>query len=44
MPLVFLREYTRFEDRPLPAGEPGENYRTSEPPPDHAEFAQDPLV
>ncbi|MBQ1346307.1 MAG: replicative DNA helicase [Kiritimatiellae bacterium] len=40
----FVREYTRFEDRPLPAGEPGENFRTSEPPPDHAEFAQDPLV
>ncbi len=40
----FVREYTRFEDRPLPAGAPGDNYQSSEPPPDHAEFAQDPLM
>ena len=32
----FVREYTRFEDRPLPAGEPGENFQSSEPPPAHA--------
>ena len=40
----FVREYTRFEDRPLPMGEPGENYQTSEPPPEHTEFVQSPLV
>lgn len=29
----FIREYTRFEDRPLPANEPGENFQSSEPEP-----------
>ena len=40
----FVREYTRFEDRPLPAGEPGENFRSSEEAPAHAEYVQDPMV
>ena len=40
----FVREYTRFEDRPLQAGEPGENFETSEPPPDHPEYVQDPMM
>ncbi len=31
----FVREYSRFEDRPLPITEPGENFHSSEPlPPD----------
>ena len=40
----FVREYTRFEDRPLPAGEPGDNFRSSEGVPAHAEYVQDPMV
>ena len=39
----FVREYTRFEDRPLPAGEP-DGFQTSEPPPDRPEFVQDPMM
>lgn len=35
----FIREFTRFEDRPLPLKE-GDGY-TSEPPPQRPEFAQD---
>ena len=37
----FIREYTRFEDRPLPLGEPGENYQSSEPEPQPQKFEQD---
>ena len=40
----FVREYTRFEDRPLPAGEPGDNYQTSEPPPEPTEYVTDPML
>ena len=39
----FVREYTRFEDRPLPVGEAPEGFQTSEPPPEQGEFAQDPM-
>ena len=39
----FVREYTRFEDRPLPATEP-DGFQTSEPPPDRPEFVQDPMM
>ncbi len=39
----FVREYTRFEDRPLPAGEEPDNYRTSEPHIRREDYVQDPL-
>ena len=39
----FVREYTRFEDRPLPTTEP-EGFQTSEPPPTGPEYVQDPMV
>lgn len=37
----FIREYTRFEDRPLEATEPGDNFQTSEPEPPPQQFVQD---
>ena len=37
----FFREYTRFGDRAPESS--AENFQTSEPPPEQAEFAQDPL-
>ena len=37
----FIREYTRFEDRPLEATEPGENFQSSEPEPPPQQFVQD---
>ncbi len=39
----FVREYTRFEDRPLPAGEEPEDFRTSEPHVRREDYVQDPL-
>ncbi len=39
----FIKEYTRFEDRPLPVTEP-EGFQTSEPPPQGPVFSQDPLM
>lgn len=35
----FMREYTRFEDRPLELKEP-DGFETSEPPPTHPEYTQ----
>ena len=40
----FVREYTRFEDRPLPLNEPGENFQSSEMPPAGPQFSQDPFM
>lgn len=40
----FVREYTRFEDRALPAGEPPPGFETSEPPPQREEYTQDPML
>ncbi len=37
----FVREYTRFEDRPLPIGEPGDNFQSSEMEPPPQQFEQD---
>ncbi|MCR5414406.1 MAG: replicative DNA helicase [Kiritimatiellae bacterium] len=39
----FVREYVRFEDRPLEVKEP-EGFQTSEPPPFGPEHFQDPLI
>ena len=39
----FVREYTRFEDRPLPVSEP-DGFQTSEPPPSGPEYVQDPMM
>ena len=39
----FVREYTRFEDRPLPLNEPGENFQSSEMTPAGPQFVQDPF-
>ncbi len=40
----FVREYTRFEDRPLENTEPGENFQTSEPEPMPTEYVTDPML
>ena len=40
----FVKEYVRFEDRPLPAGEEPPGFKTSEPPPVHEEYVADPLM
>lgn len=37
----FIREYTRFEDRPLEAKDPGDNFQSSEPEPPPQQFVQD---
>ena len=39
----FVREYVRFEDRPLEAKEP-DGYQSSEPPPQHPEYTTDPMI
>ena len=39
----FYREYTRFGDREIPRGEDS-NFQTSEPPPNHPEYAEDPML
>lgn len=39
----FVREYTRFEDRPLPISEP-EGFQSSEPIPEHEQYIQDPMM
>ena len=36
----FVREFTRFFDRPIERKEDN-NFQTSEPPPEHAEYVQD---
>lgn len=40
----FIREYTRFEDRPLPVTEPGDNFESSEQIPTGPQFTQDPML
>ena len=41
----FVREYVRFEDRPLPANEPGDNFNSSEPmDADAVQMVSDPLL
>ena len=40
----FIREYTRFEDRPLPAGDKPESFVSSEPEPEHVEYVADPML
>ena len=40
----FVREYVRFEDRALPAGEPPPGFESSERPPERTEFVQDPMM
>jgi len=39
----FVREYTRFEDRPLPVTEP-DGFQSSEQPPAGPEYVQDPMM
>ena len=39
----FYREFTRFGDREIPRGE-DTNFQTSEPPPDHPEHYDDPML
>ena len=39
----FYREFTRFGDREIPRGEDS-NFQTSEPPPDHPEHYDDPML
>ena len=39
----FYREFTRFGDREIERTGT-DNYKTSEPPPEQAEFAQDPMM
>jgi len=39
----FIREYTRFEDRPLPLGQEPEGFQSSEAAPTQPEYVQDPL-
>ena len=39
----FVREYTRFEDRPLPISEP-DGFQSSEQPPAGPEYVQDPMM
>ena len=39
----FVREYTRFEDRPLPVSEP-DGFQSSEQPPEGPEYVQDPMM
>ena len=40
----FVREYTRFEDRPLDEPEHPEGFQTSEPPPEPGAFVENPLL
>ena len=41
----FIREYTRFEDRPLPVSEAPEGYQSSEIPPQPGEtYVEDPML
>lgn len=40
----FIREYTRFEDRPLPVGEKPDGFESSEPEPEHVEYVADPML
>ena len=39
----FVREYTRFEDRPLPVSEP-DGFQSSEQSPEGPEYVQDPMM
>ena len=39
----FFREYTRFGDREIPRKDDG-GFQTSEPPPDHPEYTEDPML
>lgn len=41
----FVREFVRFFDRPLPASEPGENFQSSEIPPEEpSHYVSDPML